>query len=408
MIGPLSKQQVFHAFEWISYSVSRADKEPLLKFIVRALEMRDCRVTFASRPDRAPFYIVFETARGERHGLLVYAFFANSQKITNRPPDERRFQIKYGGNLKSILEVSVDPKGLIATIFVGIDVAEGIFVAADPLMNSPSPMSRSIEFKHSHFDLIRETGWAAWERDRRPGKSKDRATADIEDLRTEVLIGGRQERLLDLIFLERIAQGLDPGERHLVADKLRTTQQKTSPQTHALLKEFDLEPQVLFDLIEGAGRLKMAVRGWVAEQHLLEHLTAVDGVTDCVRLEGDGQPDIRLRWRGGEPILVECKNTLRTTYADGRPKIDFQKTRASKGDPCSRYYRASDFPVLAACLHSITEKWEFRFTLTADLPPHKSCPDRITNAVGITSPQFVEDAGQIFEMHYARSTSVPL
>jgi hypothetical protein len=397
-----SSKQVFHAFEWTSYSVSRSDKEPLLKFVTTALEMRECRVAFASKPDRAPFYIVFETAGGERHGLLVYAFFANSQKTNNRPSDERRFQIKYGGDLKSILDVSIDPKGLITTIFIGIDLAQNIFVAADPLMNSPSPMSRSIEFKNSHFDSVRESGWAAWERDRRPGKSKDRATAEIEDLRTEVLIGGRQDRLLDLVSLERIAQGLDPGERHLVADKLRTPAAGPSPYSHAVLKEFDLEPQALFDLIEGAGRLKMAVRGWVAEQHLYEQLAAIEGVTDCTRLGGDGQPDLTLRWRGGEPILVECKNTLRTPYADGRPKVDFQRTRASKGDPCSRYYKASDFPVLAACLHAVTERWEFRFALTTDLEPHKSCEGRISSNIAVGSPLFVEQAAQIFNAHYAR------
>src|SRR3546814_11499893 len=84
-------------------------------------------------------------------------------------------------------------------------------------MNTPAPMSRSIEFKDEHVELIRRHDWAAWERDRRPGKSKDRPTAELEDFRTEVLIGGKQDRILDLIALERIARGLDPGERHLVA-----------------------------------------------------------------------------------------------------------------------------------------------------------------------------------------------
>jgi len=391
------------AFEWKTYSVRRSDKEPLLAFVLRALELRDCRVVHASDSNRAPFYIVFDTPSGERHGVLVYAFFANSKLIRNRPPDEHRFQIKYGGNLRGILEVAVDQSRLVTTLFLGIDPVEGLFVAADPLMNTPAPMSRSIEFKRDHVEIILREGWAVWERERRPGKSKDRPTADLEDLRTEVLVGGRQDRLLDLIALERIAQGMDPGERHLVADKLKGLRSKPATVPHAVLKEFGIAPDALFDLIEGASRLKMAVRGWVAEQHLFDALRTLRDVSECTRLEADGKPDLSLRWKGGSPILIECKNTLRTTYADGRPKVDFQRTRASKGDPCSRYYRQKDFPVLAACLHSVTENWEFRYALTSELEPHKTCRDHIANMIGVSEPTFSASAGNVFDRHYANA-----
>jgi hypothetical protein len=209
--------------------------------------------------------------------------------------------------------------------------------------------------------------------------------------------------LLDLIALERIARGLDPGERHLVADKLKELKPNPKAVPHAILKEFGIAPEALFDLIESASRLKMAVRGWVAEQHLFDALRRLDGVSECTRLEADGKPDLSLRWKGGAPILIECKNTLRTTYADGRPKVDFQKTRASKGDPCSRYYRPQDFPVLAACLHAVTESWEFRFALTSDLEPHRICQGRITNMIGVAEPTFSANAGSVFGRHYAKA-----
>ena len=301
--------------------------------------MRGCRVVHSSEPTRAPFYVVFETPGGERRGLLAYAFFANYRPTKNRPEDEHRFQIKYGSNLRGVLDVAVDRHKLVTTILLGIDPARRLFVAADPLMNSPSPMSRSIEFKRSHTEAILSEGWVTWERDRRPGKARGRPTYQLEeDVRTEVLIGGRQDRLLDLIALEQIAHGLDPGERHLVADKLKSAPSALSglQGSHRLIEELGVAPQALFDLIEGASRLKMAVRGWVAEKHLETALKALPGVTECRRIEAEGQPDITLRWRGSAPILVECKNTLRETYADGRPKVDFQRTRASKGDPCSR------------------------------------------------------------------------
>ena len=242
---------------------------------------------------------------------------------------------------------------------------------------------------------IVESGWVGGERDRHPPKTKTRPGAELEDLRTEVLIGGRRDRIFDLIALEKMASGLDPGERHLVADKFS---KPTVPEagSHPILNELGLDGDALFDLISGASRLKMAVRGWVAEKHLVEYLAGIDGVSDCVRLEGDGRPDVSLRWRGSEPIFVECKNTLRSTYADGRPRLDFQRTRAAKGDPCSRYYSPSDFQILAACLHAVTERWEFRFALTSELEPHKSCAGKIASAIGVSEPNFTKSPENAF------------
>lgn len=398
MVAPDSNTPFLSALQWTSYSVQRASKAPLLAFVIDALKARHCTIVFESVPDRAPFYVVFETPAGERQVVLIYAFLANARETTNRPDDEHRFQVKYGGNLRDgHLDVAVDRHGLITTLFLGIDIERGFFVAADPLMNTPAPMSRSIEFKSSNVEAILDTGWAAWERDRRPGKAKTRPTADLEDQRTEVLVGGRQEKLLDLIALERLAVGLDPGERNLIADKIGETPASTDLVPHELIKELGVAPETLFDLIQGAGRLKMAVRGWVAEQHLYDQLEAIEGVSECNRLEVDGKPDISLRWKNSAPILIECKNTLRKTYQDGVAKVDFQKTRAAKGDPCSRYYRTSDFQILAACLHSVTEQWDFQFALTNSLPPHSNCEGRLSNNVRVESPVFTGSPEFVFD-----------
>jgi hypothetical protein len=379
------------AFSWKVYSVSVRDKEPLLKFIRTALEKRGCTIHHISAADRSPFHIVLELPGGERFGVLAYAFFANSEPTRNRPLDEHRFQIKYGGNLKGVLDVAVDPRGVTTTIFLGIDPQRGIFVAADPLMNAPSPMSRSIEFKASNVEAMLADGWAAWERDRRDHRTTTRRAYELDpDVRTEVLVGGRQERLLDLILMERVARGLDPGERHLIADKFGELPGKTAlgKLSHGLLDELNLTPEALLDLIASASRLKMAVRGWVAESHLETYLNGVEGVSECTRLEGDGKPDISLRWKGGGQLFIECKNVLRTTYAGGIPKLDFQRTRAAKSDPCSRYYAPSDFHIVAACLHPVTERWEFRFAPTRSLPVHSKCVGRIDNNIRIDEPTF--------------------
>jgi hypothetical protein len=382
------------ALEWNTYGVRRSEKQILLDFILHGLADRGCTVLTASDPGQAPFYITFETPAGERHAVLAYAFLANSRLTNERPEDEHRFQIKYGGNLKGVLEVAVDPHEVVTTIFLGIDVERKIFVAADPLMNAPSPMSRSVEFKAHHVDAIQAQGWHAWERDRRAPKTKTRRTAEIdEDTRIQVLVGGTRDRIYDLIVLERLALGLDPGERHLLADRLGSRPDRARAQnaSHRLLQELELGPEALFDLIDGAARLKMAVRGWVAEQHLEVLLRDLPGVTECRRINEEGQPDLMLRWRGSAPILIECKNVLRKTTADGTVRVDFQRTRASKADPCSRYYAASEFGILAACLHSVTESWDFRYALTSDLPTHGTCLGKITNNIRVIEPNFTSD-----------------
>lgn len=382
-----------HSFRWQEYSVSSRWKRPLLDFVLDGLRDAGCKVLSASGASTSPFYIVFEAPNGERQSILAYAFHANSKVTKGRPVDEHRFQIKYGSDLQGTLDLATDQTGQTVTLLLGIDPELQIFVAADPLMNNPSPMSRSIEFKAEEVENIRRFGWAAWERDRRPGKSKHRETAEI-DFRTEVLVGGTRDRILTLIALERLAAGLDPGERHLVADKLSADRKKEAE--HPVLADLGLNSEALLDLIGSASRLKMAVRGWVAETHLVEQLASLPGVTECVRLEGDGRPDVSLRWRGGAPILIECKNTLRTTYKDGRPRVDFQRTRASKGDPCSRYYASTDFTVLAACLHSVTAAWEYRFALTAALPDHPKCVGKITSAIAVAEPLFTDRAEDVF------------
>ncbi len=43
----------------------------------------------------------------------------------------------------------------------------------------------------------------------------------------------------------------------------------------------------------------MAVRGWVAEEHLRTSLAAVPDVTYCERVDEDGGPGLRVSFRDG-------------------------------------------------------------------------------------------------------------
>ncbi len=208
----------------------------------------------------------------------------------------------------------------------------------------------------------------------------------------EVLVGGASSQFLRYIRFERDAVGEDQGHRQLLAERAERTlispigRTRISAPTgvHALAQEFELTESEVLDVIANARRLKMAVRGWVAEEHLVRQLKVLPHVTECQRVDAEGSPDVQLRYRGSRLLSVECKNTLRQVQADQLPRIDFQRTRASKSDPCSRFYKANDFDVIAGCLHARTERWEFKFVLPEELdrlPLKKGCPGHLSNNV---------------------------
>ena len=370
-----------------TYGVSPSDREPLIRFMGEALEKQGCRLIHVPSPKTAPFRFTFQTPQGERMGIVAYAFFANNNKIKHRPQDEHRFQIKYGGDLGGLHEIWQDPYGLYVTLLLGINAEHGFFIAADPVLRNPTRFSVSVEFKDEQVETILERKWCAWERERRPGKKTQ------DEPLFEALIGGTADQFLKHIRFEREALGEEPGERQYLADHFGDTALVTaSPELlaptppisrshlHALAKEFQLPESKVLDLISERRMLKMAVRGSVAEEHLVNNLRNVSGVRDCRRLEDDHGPDVALFFRD-KKITIECKNSSRERTREGYEKIDLQRTRASKADPCSRYYKPSEFDVVAACIHAVTEKWEFKYAPSGDLDPHKTCAGRLSNNV---------------------------
>lgn len=368
------------------YNVLAREREPLLAFMVDALQSQGCRILYQSSPDRAPFRVTFETPEGERLGIVAYAFLANTKVTRNRPEDEHRFQVKYGSKDGELHPLWQDPYGLYVTLFLGIDPQIGIFVAADPVLHNPTKFFISVEFKRDQADEIVRKGWHVWERERRTLET---------DEPVEVLVGGTAASFLRYVRFERDALGEDQGHRQLLAERALSPRvtivpgqsvpslEPTPTRLHQLALELALDEKEVLDLIAGARRLKMAVRGWVAEEHLVRSLRTVHGVEGCERLDGEGGPDVRLTFEGSRPLFVECKNVLRDKAADGSARVDFQRTRAAKGDPCSRYYAAEDFDVLAACLHAVTERWEFRFARTSWLELHRKCAGKLASNVRV-------------------------
>lgn len=353
--------------------------------MVHGLQSAGCRIIRFPDPNHAPFKLVFRTADDETVGVILYLFTITSVLTKNRPEDECRFQIKYGSKDGKLHEIWQDSRGLYTTIFAGIDPETGCWVAADPTLHNPTLFFISLEFKKASFEAAKGNGWHAWERESSINLNQP----------VEVLVGGMPNRFLDLVRFERAAKGLPQGERHLLAQKVKyidamrdepfivpATKIPGKAELHELAQEFEMSSEDILSLIGTAPRLKMAVRGWVAQDHLQRQLSNLMGVTGCERLEGEGQPDIRLNYKG-RPVLIECKNVLRNTTKDGFARLDFQRTRASKSNPCSRYYKPEEFDVVAACLHAVTEQWEFRFRQTSQMQPHKECVGRLSQQVKI-------------------------
>jgi restriction-modification system family protein len=392
-----------------TYSVNARARQPLIDFMVRGLTDAGCYVIHSSPADRAPFVIAFQTQSGERMGIVAYAFLATRTPTNNRPDDERSFQIKYGSKADyhdtNIHELWQDPLGMFTTLLIGIDPEAGFCVSADPIIHSPTKFYIRLEFKDEHADAIARRGWFCWERIKR--------RTPLDAPRVETLVGAAQRRFLDLVRFERAARGLDPGNRLILGEAHalalptgRVTRIEPGEgmmelaEAHPLVKQFGLASDEILDLIAGARRLKMAVRGWVAEEHLRSTLAKTPGITHCERLDEEGGPDLRVSYKHGPLLTVECKNVSRERDRLGNPKIDFQRTRSAKGNPCSRYYEPSDFDVIAACLHAVTDDWDFRYVLPGSLPPHKSCEGRIASNIRVDK-QWVPDAAEMFLAAYA-------
>jgi hypothetical protein len=371
-------------------------------------------------PSEAPFAFLIEVpVTHEQIGIIAYLFTSTSRKIKNRPDDEARFQLKYGAKDGAYHTFYFDDKNKWITMVAGVDVNEGFIVSCDPLIHNPTLMFISIEYKDYEIETTRGRGWHAWQREKTLANRRDRRSLPDP---IEVLVGCTQDRVLDLVLFERAARGLSPGHRMLLAeqwaerpqigpamiqaqealgDRLAgltldpSEQLATSPAEHELLRKLGITHTQLLEIIQSAPRLEMAVRGWVAQHHLHSILEGTLGILDVEPIEADGQPDFRLKLAPGigssRQVLLECKNVLRKRNAAGDIRLDFQRTRAAKGDPCSRYYRPSEFDLVAACLHPVTEDWDFAFMRTDQMVPHAICPGRLHHNLLICCPPWTQD-----------------
>lgn len=195
----------------------------------------------------------------------------------------------------------------------------------------------------------------------------------------ETLIAFTPDRLLDYVRLEREASGLglDPPLRLRAAQAALGQSAVGREIPHTLEDSFELSPREILAIIDRRMRLRIAVRGGVAEHHLERHLRDDPDVAEVTALDQDGEPDFEVTLTAGGRVRLECKTCSSNAYADGAAKVEVQKTRASKGDRASRYYEVGHFDAVAACLYPVTGRWEFRFQATTRLARHREWPDRV-------------------------------
>ncbi len=334
---------------------------------------------FTSGPDSAPLFLGVEDADGHRAGICAYVFLANRRVTRNRPADEHRLQIRYGdvNNVAWRFEshpIGFDPLGVDVTIVVGAHVEADLIIGLDPLVYTPLPLGISVFFKDAEINAANRSRWHVWERDNISGVRRSSPRAEFG---VETLVALSPDRLLDYLRVERTAQALrlEPPLRFRAA--VDQAAPKPPSGIHALEGEFSLSAEEILDIIRERPRLGMAVRGGVAEQHLYGVLSADPAVTDLRLGQQEGPPDMFVTVGSTGLVTVECKNASPTMYADGTPKVETQKTRASKGDPKSRYYNPAQFDVVAACMYGPWRRWEFRYKRSSLLDYDNKYPDRI-------------------------------
>ncbi len=366
------------------FRVYRVQRSAERDFLLAAVERTRSRVISDSGPTVAPLHLVVEDGDGVRHGALIYVFSAGHHEIRNRPADEHRLQIKYGDITEAWRQedhsIGLDPTGLEVTAVFAVHEEADLFIALDPFAYDPLPMGIQVGFKAAEVEAAQESGWHVWERINRPGRRRDpRATGGLE-----TIVAFAPERFLDYLAFERHAQTmrLDPALRFRAAEAAAT--HAPTLRVHDLESAYGLSALEILEIVSHNPRLAMAVRGAVAEHHLGRTLAADPMVASADPGQQEGPPDFHVTLTDGRRVTVECKNASPKLYADGTPKVEVQKTRASRGDPLSRLYRADAFDLVAACMYGPSGEWSFSYRRTTDLEPHEEHTDRIAPIQRIT------------------------
>jgi len=340
-----------------------ATRRPVVELLEYAVEASGGRVVNNSFRDRsvAPLFLAAEDGNGHRYGMLIYPFTATFRSIKRRPDSEHRFQVRFGDPVVHRSEpnpLGRDPAGVDVTLVLAVDPELGLIVGLDPFVYGDLPIGVSGYYRDEDARTAASSGWHPWVKEKR--SPRGRSALEWDGL--EAMVGIRPERFLDFVRFEAAATslGLDTALRSTLAD----TWGAEGADRHSLERLFGIDAGTILDIVESNFRLGVAVRGSVAEHHLHRLLLEDPGVRAVTPIDADGRPDFEVVLSSGRQLTIECKNALRETYKTGDAKVEVQKTRDSAS---GRKYPFSAFDVVAACMFSVTGRWEFRFKLASDL-----------------------------------------
>ena len=233
------------------YSGLRRSK--IVARIERAL--RECGAEILAHADAttAPFEFTVMTPTGVQRELVCYAFTASRLRRVGMPLDTHRFQIGYGRGSERCHQLYFDPRGKKTTLLFGVHLEMGLFVGVDPWMHSPTWFPRSVEFKTGDLEAARAQRWHGWERERSDARHKVRPE---ESLLTETVIAFRSDQFLRYVEFERLASGLDCGERCLLSDRIEKglaqgESLRSAPGRHFLELQLGLPASDILDMVMG-------------------------------------------------------------------------------------------------------------------------------------------------------------
>jgi uncharacterized protein YceK len=221
--------------------------------------LRECGADILVRPSpaTAPFEFAVKTPTGDQRELVCYAFPAEKSRRAGGPPDRHRFQIGYGTRSDRCHQLFFDPRGMKTTLLFGMHLEMGLFIGVDPRMHSPTWFPRSVEFRTSDLEAARAHRWHGWERERSDARHKVRPE---ESLLTETVIAFRPDQFLRYVEFERLASGLDCGERCLLSDRIEKSLSQGGPLRsargrHSLEIQLGLPASDILDMVmERIGR----------------------------------------------------------------------------------------------------------------------------------------------------------
>lgn len=129
-----------------------------------------------------------------------------------------------------------------------------LFVAVDPRMHSPTWFPRSVEFKASDLEAARVRQWHGWERERSDARLKVKRPE--ESLLTETVIAFRPNQFLRYVEFERLASGLDCGERCRLSDGIEVSLSqdehlRPARELHPLEMQLGLPASDILDMVVG-------------------------------------------------------------------------------------------------------------------------------------------------------------